>query len=462
MAATGAIAVTTTIIPDTGADTIIGTTTRTDPSGARPALQAPVSSGRLSSIVPNRQQPCNPIATVAEPTCKPGNSPNLTPVPPAPRLRCWQNLIASLQGIAGGEIWMTRRIVRLCFAGAAISLAEPSAALAVEGGAGFYLLGSKGSLAGVVPPPGIYLQSDDYFYSGDAGISGNGSAQAFPIGGIIAAGVEADAYYKIGTALWVLPDTVLGGNLGLSASVVGGWKDVSASLIIEPLGGIALQDDNTAFGDPVLAAMLGWHRGNWHWNVGTMINVPIGQWEEGRLANLGFNRWAVDLNSAVTWLDPASGFEISGVNPRVGRCSPRRPRRATGGGHPRRRRKARWGRSRRRSSATGSSSPGSRAPPPARLARVPHLARAACRPRRPAQDLCGPRFRCCTRSGPRTRFDKVVVANGADIASASSGAAWHGTIATPACFPTGRRSVAPTSTMSTPAPSTTSSRGSVA
>ena len=209
---------------------------------------------------------------------------------------------------------MTRGIVRLCFAGAAISLAEPSAALAVEGGAGFYLLGSKGSLAGVVPPPGIYLQSDDYFYSGDAGISGNGSAQqAFPIGGIVAAGVEADAYYKIGTTLWVLPDTVLGGNLGLSASVVGGWKDVSASLIIEPLGGIALQDDNTAFGDPVLAAMLGWHRGNWHWNVGTMINVPIGQWEEGRLANLGFNRWAVDLNSAVTWLDPASGFEISGV-----------------------------------------------------------------------------------------------------------------------------------------------------
>ncbi len=136
---------------------------------------------------------------------------------------------------------------------------------------------------------------------------------AFPIGGIVAAGVEADAYYKIGTALWVLPDTVLGGNLGLSASVVGGWKDVSASLIIEPLGGIALQDDNTAFGDPVLAAMLGWHRGNWHWNVGTMINVPIGQWEEGRLANLGFNRWAVDLNSAVTWLDPASGFEISGI-----------------------------------------------------------------------------------------------------------------------------------------------------
>jgi hypothetical protein len=207
-----------------------------------------------------------------------------------------------------GGFEMMRGIVGLCFATAGMVCAAAPAAWAVEGAVGIYLLGSKGSLAGVTPPPGIYLQSDDYFYSGDAGAS-----RTLPFGGAVVAGIDADAYYKIATGLWVLPDTVLGGNFGLGISLVGGWKGVSASVIVDPVGGIDDDDDTAAFGDPILSAQLGWNRGNWHWNVGTLINVPIGQWDEGQLANLGFNRWAVDLNGAVTWLDPASGFEISGA-----------------------------------------------------------------------------------------------------------------------------------------------------
>ncbi len=196
--------------------------------------------------------------------------------------------------------------MNVCIASFAIASLLPTAALAVEGATGFYLLGSKGSLAGVVPPPGVYLQSDSYYYTGDASASRN-----LEIGGAIVAGVEADALYEIATGLWVLPQTVLGGNLGLGFSGVIGAKDVSASVIVDPLGGITANDDETAFGDPVLSAVLGWHEGNWHWNIGTLLNVPIGQWERGRLANIGFNRWGLDLNGAVTWLDPSTGWEFS-------------------------------------------------------------------------------------------------------------------------------------------------------
>lgn len=160
-------------------------------------------------------------------------------------------------------------------------------------------------MAGFVPPPGVYVQSDHYFYSGDAGAD-----IQLPLGANLAAGVDADAYFGINTGLWVLPEKLLGGHLGLGVSLVSGWKDITADASIGPFG-VNLQDDRGAFGDPVLSAMLGWHQGNWHTNVYTMINTPIGQWERGDLANIGFNRWAIDTGGAVTYLDQANGHELS-------------------------------------------------------------------------------------------------------------------------------------------------------
>jgi hypothetical protein len=38
---------------------------------------------------------------------------------------------------------------------------------------------------------------------------------------------------------------------------------------------------------------------------------PIGQWEQGSLVNLGFNRWAADVTGSATYLDMATGLEAS-------------------------------------------------------------------------------------------------------------------------------------------------------
>jgi hypothetical protein len=45
---------------------------------------------------------------------------------------------------------------------------------AAENAAGFYLLGTKGSMAGFIPPPGTYFVDVNYWYSGNA----SGSAAA--------------------------------------------------------------------------------------------------------------------------------------------------------------------------------------------------------------------------------------------------------------------------------------------
>lgn len=178
---------------------------------------------------------------------------------------------------------------------------------AAEGGLGFYLLGSKTSLAGFVPPPGMYLADFNYYYRGSTDIN-------FNIGGVaVVGGVDAEAYIKLFNGLWVAPEKVLGGHAAFSIAVPIGWKSVSAGVGIVggPGPGVGFDVDDTHIGDPVLGASLGWHEGNWHWSIGSLLNVPIGYWERGDVTNMGFNRWAADVTGAVTYLDMKSGLELS-------------------------------------------------------------------------------------------------------------------------------------------------------
>lgn len=166
-------------------------------------------------------------------------------------------------------------------------------------------------MAGFLPPPGTYVQDLKYYYTADASVS-------LEFGGlVVSGGISADVFYDIPVGLWVAPRKVLGGNFALSLMVPVGWKDVSSGATLTGPGfsitGPGRQDDDFAFGDPVPGATLGWHDGNWHWNVGLLVNTPIGYWKKGNLSNIGFNRWAFDTSAAVTWLDPARGLEISGA-----------------------------------------------------------------------------------------------------------------------------------------------------
>ncbi len=193
----------------------------------------------------------------------------------------------------------------------AVAFAAPSgSALAAEGAIGFYLLGSKTTMAGYLPPPGTYFLDYNYYYSGSTDFTLN-------VAGLnLDGGVEADSYYNLVTPMWVAPGKVLGGHVAFLALVPVGWKNVQAGATLPvPQLGVTFQaqreDEETRFGDPVPGFNLGWHEGNWHWTVGSLVNVPIGFWERGNLANIGFGRWAVDVNGAFTWLDPAIGLEVS-------------------------------------------------------------------------------------------------------------------------------------------------------
>ena len=189
--------------------------------------------------------------------------------------------------------------------------AHTNRVIAAEGAVGFYLLGSTTTNAGILPPPGTYVIDYNYFYSGSTDFT-------LDIAGLILdGGVDADAYFNIPTPLWVAPGKVLGGNVGFLMLIPIGWKDVEAGASLTgPRGGVIgtkLRDEETKFGDLVPGMMMGWHTGNWHFKTHTLVNVPVGFWERGNLANMGFNHWAIDNAAAFTWLDPKIGLELSAI-----------------------------------------------------------------------------------------------------------------------------------------------------
>ncbi|MGU3493055.1 transporter [Xanthobacteraceae bacterium A53D] len=168
-------------------------------------------------------------------------------------------------------------------------------------------------MAGYLPPPGVYLQNDMYAYEG----SGGGS-RIFQSGGRLIADVGSKAQADFLTGTWVLPAEILGGNLAIGAIIPAGHVAVNAGLSLyaprlDAILSRGTYDDAWLIGDPVASAVLGWHSGNFHWNITGLLNVPVGQYREGELANLAFNRWAGDISFALTWFDPKIGWDISGA-----------------------------------------------------------------------------------------------------------------------------------------------------
>jgi len=178
-------------------------------------------------------------------------------------------------------------------------------ATAVEGAMSPYPKGFVGFMSGIVPPqPGLYVSDIYYFYTGTAGASVRN--------GFLELGVDVTLNADFLEGTYVTDWSILGGQYAFGGSIGWAWLDLDASIETQ-LGGLSASFRNNGFGDSLVTpVLLGWHDGNWHWNVGVSVYVPTGEYSTQRGSlNIGKNIWAFMPQSAVTYFDPKSGLDLS-------------------------------------------------------------------------------------------------------------------------------------------------------
>src|SRR5512138_1988350 len=158
---------------------------------------------------------------------------------------------------------------------AAVALAGPAVlagqALATEGGGGAYPNGAESFMAGALPPPGTYFVNYLTYYTASKFKDNNGNDLIPDFKLKVAADVLRFIY--------VTDYKILGANWAVHAFVPLAYQDVT-------MGGRS--DDRFGLGDIIVdPIILGWHSKNFHVTTGLDIYIPVGTYNQDRLANLG-------------------------------------------------------------------------------------------------------------------------------------------------------------------------------
>jgi hypothetical protein len=188
-------------------------------------------------------------------------------------------------------------------------LAQPSLALADEGGASVWLPGQFASFAAVPGDPGFALETMVYVRSASAM-----SGASFSRGGGLLAGLSVNEQYLYLTPTYTFETPVLAGQLALGATFSLGQSGSKVwGVLTGPAGrslSAAASDSASGVSDLYPMASLRWQRGDHNAMVYAMGSVPTGPYDPNRLAGVGLGHWAIDWGLGYTYVAP-SGFEFS-------------------------------------------------------------------------------------------------------------------------------------------------------
>jgi hypothetical protein len=190
----------------------------------------------------------------------------------------------------------------------AAAVCSTTAARADQGGVSFWVPGIYASMAAVPPDPGFSMPSTFYFYSGKADRS-----DRFGIGGLIAAGVEVKDFEGVFLApTWVPETPVADGRLALSMMGVVANNEVEANISFQRIPvDISRTDYTFGVGDLYPMASISWNKGVNNYKLYATGDIPVGDYDPKRLANIGIGHGAIDGGGAYTYFNPETGHELS-------------------------------------------------------------------------------------------------------------------------------------------------------
>jgi hypothetical protein len=205
-----------------------------------------------------------------------------------------------------------KRVLLTSVAAVVVSLGAVGLARADEGGVSFWLPGEFGSFAAVPGEPGFSISS--FYYHPFVTAGGN---KDFVQGGRIEAGIQGRGDLVGVAPTWTFATPVFGGQASVSLIGVGGrnWASIDATLT-GPRGNEISGSKSqalTSVGDLFPLATLKWNQGVNNYMIYGMGDIPVGDYNSARLANLGLGHGAIDGGAGYTYLNPANGLEFSAV-----------------------------------------------------------------------------------------------------------------------------------------------------
>ena len=217
------------------------------------------------------------------------------------------------------------RVIEYAATAAALLLC-PEVSHADQGGGSFWFPGQFASLAAVQQTPGWALGV--IYYHSRVAAAGSAAAAREILTGRIPATVNVDLNLSLSgradlVALapsYTFATPVLGGQLvvGMSgqygrtaASIAGTLTAIAGPIVVTRTG--MLEGSLTSYGDLAPFAQLLWNHGVNNYMAYVTGNIPVGDYDPMRLANIGLGHGAIDVGGAYTYFNQATGNEISGV-----------------------------------------------------------------------------------------------------------------------------------------------------
>ena len=186
----------------------------------------------------------------------------------------------------------------------------PRVASADENGVSFWLPGLFGSLAAAPGVPGWAFTMLYYHTSVSAG-----AGAAFPRGGRVDLGIDGRGDITVFGPTYIFATPVLGAQASMSMLAIAGRNQASAlATLTGPLGNTisgSRTDTLAAFGDLVPQFALKWNQGVNNYMAYVTGDIPVGNYDPNRLANLGIGHGAFDGGFGYTYLNPQTGHEFS-------------------------------------------------------------------------------------------------------------------------------------------------------
>ncbi len=174
----------------------------------------------------------------------------------------------------------------------------------LAGGGKNYPLGAEDFLSGAVPPPGFYFLNYAYYYKGnDLADDSGDDIEIFD---------EAEVKADVLRFLWVSDKQIAGGFYGQHLFIPFLDVDVDFKQPVGAKGKSHYSDSGVPY---VIYSpfILSWHlmEGKLHL-VTSLVDtyIPMGNEEDGNLANVGRNFWGFEPVLAATWM-PTKNLELS-------------------------------------------------------------------------------------------------------------------------------------------------------